>query len=1066
MTSISLVLCVLLFSSFLSSYAEFVTQDSAFPGVFGQTFWLSQEPPTICPTLGKPPRADLCLPCICPHPTPLQEQPVGDLLLALWLKTGLNWNVSAYMDTNMLQGLLSSWRATLNDVPKLTGKLAIRLWASALWQICSWTWYCIANHFWTVAIVVCLYLLTACMATMVRYLFGGLLGYLLRICGASVIKGVWSCYTRAKSSSSYVKEKAVKGFLSFRIPQKPPRSSVLLVQHNDDSHAGYATNVLLYNGEFCLLTAEHVWKTPGARVVSTQNGSKIPISEFQLLMSVDGGDLVVLRGPPNWTSVLQTKAVSFTTSARLERGKVTLYSYNGEWSATNGEVVGTEGIFATHLSNTTGGHSGTPLFHGKTVVGIHIGASNENWNLAAVIPAVAGLTSPDYVFETTAPQGKVFDEATVEMISERIKLAEYLINYKPKSGKAWADEDDDMFYDPESAPPNPLPQPVPSAPTLPSGATTPTGPANGLYPTIDVGAVPVLLGKRVRRRQPPKQGKTICHPTRARKRWEKRARASGQGAGEESFHQFYREGGCPTSGEQHQEATTSFPRAAPSETAKGFQEYFRALYCWEVPPSAPEVAGFQSCGSLPRFYHTKQKGRSPWGETLCLQYPELEKETRGFGWPQFGAEAELKSLQLQAARWLDRAQSAEIPSTERREHVIRKTVEAYASCRTNGPAATRGAQLSWPDFLEDFKLAVLSLELDAGVGVPYIGYGLPTHRGWVEDPNLLPVLTRLVFDRLQKMSEASFEDQTPEELVASGLCDPIRLFVKGEPHKQAKLDEGRYRLIMSVSLVDQLVARVLFQNQNKREIALWRAIPSKPGFGLSTDGQTREFLTLLADQMSTTLEDVVARWREFLVPTDCSGFDWSVADWMLADEMEVRNRLTVHNNALTRRLRACWLKCISNSVLCLSNGTLLAQRVAGVQKSGSYNTSSSNSRIRVMSAYHCGASWAMAMGDDALESVDTDLTVYKNLGFKVEVSGELEFCSHIFMSPDLAVPVNRAKMLYKLIHGYNPASGNLEVVSNYLNACFSVLNELRSDPDFVSLLYTWLVSPVLPQKNV
>ncbi|GGX38781.1 hypothetical protein GCM10010297_68780 [Streptomyces malachitofuscus] len=358
-----------------------------------------------------------------------------------------------------------------------------------------------------------------------------------------------------------------------------------------------------------------------------------------------------------------------------------------------------------------------------------------------------------------------------------------------------------------------------------------------------------------------------------------------------------------------------------------------------------------------------------------------------------------------------------------------------------------------------------SLELDAGVGVPYVGYGLPTHRGWVEDPKLLPVLSRLVFDRLQKMSEASFESMTAEELVQAGLCDPIRLFVKGEPHKQAKLDEGRYRLIMSVSLVDQLVARVLFQAQNKREIALWRAIPSKPGFGLSTDGQTQEFLNLLANQMSTTAEDVVARWREYLVPTDCSGFDWSVADWMLHDEMEVRNRLTMQNNALTRRLRACWLRCISNSVLCLSDGTLLAQRVAGVQKSGSYNTSSSNSRIRVMGAYHCGASWAMAMGDDALESVDTDLSVYKQLGFKVEVSGELEFCSHIFLSPTLAIPVNRAKMLYKLIHGYNPGSGNLEAISNYLNACFSVLNELRSDPDFVALLYSWLVTPVLPQKN-
>lgn len=422
-------------------------------------------------------------------------------------------------------------------------------------------------------------------------------------------------------------------------------------------------------------------------------------------------------------------------------------------------------------------------------------------------------------------------------------------------------------------------------------------------------------------------------------------------------------------------------------------------------------------------------------------------------------------MQLQAARWLERAQSAQIPSKEQRERVIQKTVEAYASCRTNRPAATARDVLSWPDFLEDLKEAVHSLELDAGVGVPYVGYGLPTHRGWVEDPKLLPVLSRLVFDRLQKMSEISFESMTAEELVQAGLCDPIRLFVKGEPHKQAKLDEGRYRLIMSVSLVDQLVARVLFQAQNKREIALWRAIPSKPGFGLSTDGQTQEFLNLLANQMSTTAEDVVARWREYLVPTDCSGFDWSVADWMLHDEMEVRNRLTVQNNELTRRLRACWLRCISNSVLCLSDGTLLAQRVAGVQKSGSYNTSSSNSRIRVMSAYHCGASWAMAMGDDALESVDTDLSVYKQLGFKVEVSGELEFCSHIFLSPTLAVPVNRAKMLYKLIHGYNPGSGNLEVISNYLNACFSVLNELRSDPDFVALLYSWLVTPVLPQKN-
>jgi len=386
------------------------------------------------------------------------------------------------------------------------------------------------------------------------------------------------------------------------------------------------------------------------------------------------------------------------------------------------------------------------------------------------------------------------------------------------------------------------------------------------------------------------------------------------------------------------------------------------------------------------------------------------------------------------------------------------------NAKSNGPTATRDNLLTWDNFLSDFKEAVFSLEFDAGVGVPLIAYGRPTHRGFIEDQNLLPVLAQLTFDRLQKMSKANFEEMTAEELVQAELCDPIRIFVKGEPHKQSKLDEGRYRLIMSVSLVDQLVARVLFQNQNKREIALWRAVPSKPGFGLSTDEQVREFVETLAGQIGAPPEDLVANWHNYLIPTDCSGFDWSVADWMLEDDLQVRNLLTTDLNALTVKLRACWLKCISNSVLSLSDGTLLAQRIPGVQKSGSYNTSSSNSRIRVMAAFHCGADWAIAMGDDALEAANSNLDLYKDLGFKVEVSGQLEFCSHLFVKPDLALPVNANKMLYKLIFGYNPGSGSLEVTKNYLDACFSILNELRHEPEIVSLLYEWLVLPVQPQN--
>lgn len=437
----------------------------------------------------------------------------------------------------------------------------------------------------------------------------------------------------------------------------------------------------------------------------------------------------------------------------------------------------------------------------------------------------------------------------------------------------------------------------------------------------------------------------------------------------------------------------------------------------------------------------------------------MGEKTKGFGWPQVGAEAELKSLRLQAARWLERSKLATIPSRAERENVINRTVAAYSNCKTNTPRCTRD-QLTWETFKVDFMEAIASLQLDAGVGIPMITAGIPTHRGWVEDPERLPVLARLTFDRLLTMSKAKLEARSPEQLVQEGLCDPIRLFVKQEPHKQSKLDEGRYRLIMSVSLIDQLVARVLFQRQNKSEIALWSAIPSKPGFGLSTEDQTLKFMEVLAGTVGSSPQEICDNWRSLLVPTDCSGFDWSVAEWMLADDMEVRNRLTIDCNELTRHLRSVWLQCISNSVLCLSDGTIIAQEYPGVQKSGSYNTSSSNSRIRVMAAYHCGASWAIAMGDDALEAPDTDLDKYKKLGFKVEVSGELEFCSHIFKSPDLAIPVNANKMLYRLINGYNPECGNAEVIMNYLNAAVSVLHELRHDKELCKQLEKWLISDV------
>jgi mRNA-degrading endonuclease RelE of RelBE toxin-antitoxin system len=74
------------------------------------------------------------------------------------------------------------------------------------------------------------------------------------------------------------------------------------------------------------------------------------------------------------------------------------------------------------------------------------------------------------------------------------------------------------------------------------------------------------------------------------------------------------------------------------------------------------------------------------------------------------------------------------------------------------------------------------------------------------------------------------------ERVEWGLVDPVRVFVKNELHSTKKVRQGRYRLIMSISVVDQLVDRVFSTEQNSEEIRHWKHIPSKPGMGLDDEG--------------------------------------------------------------------------------------------------------------------------------------------------------------------------------------------------------------------------------------
>jgi hypothetical protein len=301
----------------------------------------------------------------------------------------------------------------------------------------------------------------------------------------------------------------------------------------------------------------------------------------------------------------------------------------------------------------------------------------------------------------------------------------------------------------------------------------------------------------------------------------------------------------------------------------------------------------------------------------------------------------------------------------------------------------------------------------------------------------LDFIVKAVTERLFLLAETELHGLSPVELINQGCCDPVRLFVKQEPHTLKKINEGRYRLISSVSLVDQIVERMLFGPQNRAEIALWDTIPSKPGMGLTLKSQARKiFGDLLVKHTHCPAYEA-----------DISGFDWTVQDWELWADVEIRIKLCSAGVNLAQCMRNRFY-CFMNSVFQLSDGTLIQQCSPGVMKSGSYCTSSTNSRVRCLMAEIIGSPWCIAMGDDSVEGfVEGARDKYDALGHKCKdyqvcdsdglLLRSVGFCSHHIDSSG-AYLTSWAKTLFKHLHSKDEDFQDIEI-------------ELRNSPMWPSI---------------
>jgi len=339
---------------------------------------------------------------------------------------------------------------------------------------------------------------------------------------------------------------------------------------------------------------------------------------------------------------------------------------------------------------------------------------------------------------------------------------------------------------------------------------------------------------------------------------------------------------------------------------------------------------------------------------------------------------------------------------------------------------------------EMVKLHYPCVTSDSTPGIPWIKLGktkgevLQNHGDLIADA---------VIDRLNVLASDDICDLDEFQMLDRFANDPIRLFIKQEPHSTAKLQEGRLRLISSMSLVDELVTRILFSPQVAIELTNWEFIPSKPGMGVSTDEQ----------QASLNLQIDALRAQGPIKSLDMSMWDWSVPEWLIELDSFVFLYGEEEDSMWYKVLRGFQQSCVTR-LFSTSDGRLIQVDVRGIQNTGSFITARRNSAMRVLLGFLAGSKDIIAMGDDSVEVVsDGYMKRYAELGFEPKSVHDHDdvtasFCSHTF-NGTIAIPENIGKTFMRFL---------CQKFSPEFDAQFC--NDLRHSPDLPRLYTAYVLA--------
>jgi len=223
-----------------------------------------------------------------------------------------------------------------------------------------------------------------------------------------------------------------------------------------------------------------------------------------------------------------------------------------------------------------------------------------------------------------------------------------------------------------------------------------------------------------------------------------------------------------------------------------------------------------------------------------------------------------------------------------------------------------------------------------------------------------------VKDMLKRRLTALFETSDTRQ-----VSDPLRIFIKEEAHKKAKAVEKRWRLIFGMSLIDQLVDRLLYTSVCEAGIANCADLPSKVGYNFKRGG---------VDGLVRKYSNGSKLWISF----DAKGFDLSCGEQLLCSSRELNERLCVYDAsddgarerfAKWRDLSVRREQAVLYGSMVFSNGVVIQKTAPCIQPSGRYTTIDSNSKmVTFMRVYDDVAQGrttvpteVVAMGDDTVQ---------------------------------------------------------------------------------------------------